>query len=43
MGKGYILLEFIDTAGMKGDGLTKALERVKYGVFVRQLGLASYN
>jgi len=40
--KGHILLEFVGTAGMKADGLTKALERVKHGVFVRQLGLATY-
>src|SRR6266566_4553672 len=41
--KGHILLEFVGTAAMKADGLTKALDRVKHGVFVRQLGLASYS
>ena len=35
VGKGYILLEFVGTVGMKADGLTKALDRVKHGVFVR--------
>jgi len=40
--KGHILLEFVGTAEMKADGLTKALDRVKHGVFVRQLGLANH-
>jgi hypothetical protein len=40
--KGYILLEFVGTAAIKADRLTKALDRVKHGIFVRQLGLASY-
>ncbi len=29
VGKGHILLEFVGTAGMKADGFTKALDRVK--------------
>ena len=40
--KGQILLEFVGTAAMKADGLTKALDRVKHAVFVRQLGLATH-
>ena len=40
--KGHILLEFVGTTAMKADGLTKALDRVKHGIFVRQLGLASH-
>jgi len=41
--KGHILLEFVGTAAIKADGLTKALSRVKHSVFVRQLGLASHD
>ena len=32
------MLEFVGAATMKADGLTKALDREKHGVFVRQLG-----
>ena len=41
--KRHILLEFIGTAAMKANGLTKALDRVKHGVFVRQLDLANHS
>ncbi len=41
--KGRILLEFVDTVEMKTDGLTKALDHIKHSVFIRQLGLISYN
>jgi len=41
--KGDIMLEFVGTAAMKADGLTKALDRVKHGIFVRQLGLATHD
>jgi len=40
--KRYILLEFVGTAAMKADGLTKALDRIKYGMFVRQLDLVNH-
>jgi len=40
--KGHIVLEFVGIAAMKANGLTKALDRVKHGVFVCQFGLASY-
>ena len=43
MEKGYVLLEFVNIIGMKVDGLTKALNRIKHSVFVRQFGLTNYS
>jgi hypothetical protein len=39
---GSIVLNYVETANMKADGLTKPLNNVKHGKFIEQLGLEAW-